>query len=77
MMFALRQTLTLRRIKLGLSQREVAQRAGLDQSTVSLLETGAVRSPGIMTIAKWARSLDCEIDLNITARGADVDNPRD
>lgn len=42
---------------LGMSQSEVAQRAGMAQTTVSSLEAGRTGPPAHKTIIKWARAL--------------------
>lgn len=44
----------------GLSQRELAQRCGLPQSTVGRIEAGLV-VPNILTVAKIADVLQLEI----------------
>jgi len=51
-----------RRLALGLTQRQLADRLDTTQATVSDLETGRYR-PTLRTIDRWARALDCELVL--------------
>lgn len=53
----LRQRFIDRREMLNMSQSEVAQRAGMAQTTVSSLEAGRTGPPAHKTIIKWARAL--------------------
>lgn len=46
----------------GLSQRELAQRCGLPQSTIGRIEAGLV-VPNVTTIAKIAEVLQLEIEI--------------
>ena len=46
----------------GLSQRELAQRCGLPQSTIGRIEAGLV-VPNVTTIAKIADVLQLEIEI--------------
>jgi transcriptional regulator with XRE-family HTH domain len=48
----------------GLSQRTLAERAGLMQATVSHLETGRT-SPTLHTIERYASALGLEIDIRV------------
>ena len=52
----------------GLSQRELAQRCGLPQSTVGRIEAGLV-VPNILTVAKIADVLQLEIAVRPTPSG--------
>jgi transcriptional regulator with XRE-family HTH domain len=55
----LHELIRARRLALGLSQTEVARRAGIQQRQVSLLERGGdVR---LSTLTKLARALDVEL----------------
>ena len=58
----LAQTLKAARIALGLSQRELAKRAGLGQSRLALIEQGRVDLRA-STLAQLARALDFELVL--------------
>ena len=52
---------TIRRAA-GLSQKEVAQGAGIDQSYLSMIESGQRSNPGTRIIASVAQVLDVSID---------------
>lgn len=56
--------LTIReaRQRLGLTQVELADRTGLDQTTVSGYETGDIGRPRRATLRKLARALRCRMD---------------
>lgn len=45
------------REQLGLTQVELAERAGIDQTTVSKLELGTMQNPSWPVVAKLARAL--------------------
>ncbi len=50
------------RKKMGMSQRELAQRCGLPQSTIGRIEAGLV-VPNVLTLAKMADALQLEISV--------------
>ncbi len=50
------------RIARGLSQSDLAKRAGLASSHVSMIESGERRSPSGVTIGKLARALETSAD---------------
>lgn len=52
-----RMTLAEARHRSGLTQDQLAERAGLDQTTISSLETGRKGSPRFDTVVKLARVL--------------------
>lgn len=52
--------LTSQRLKLRLTQREVAKQAGVNQSTVGLIERGITRHPHPELLTKIARALGCQ-----------------
>lgn len=52
----------------GLSQSEVARRAGLKQPAVARLESGAVR-PTLDTIQRVAHALGREVEVNLVRAG--------
>lgn len=56
------------RKSMGISQRELAQRCGLPQSTIGRIEAGLV-TPNIHTIAKIAEVLQLELSLRPKNRG--------
>jgi len=51
-----------RRLELGKSQQQVAIETGLNQSHLSQLETGVVKNPSGMVVAKLARCLEVSTD---------------
>ncbi|MDI6793806.1 MAG: helix-turn-helix transcriptional regulator [bacterium] len=61
---ALRLTTVLaeQRMRLGLSQSELARRVGTPQSQISRVENG-VRTPNLETLWRWAYALGIEIIL--------------
>ena len=54
-----RPTLRLRRLALGLTQRELAARAGISREQLCNLETGATVDPYVSTLAALATALGC------------------
>lgn len=50
----------LRRIKLGISQEELADTSGIARSTMGIIERGE-RSPSIETLAKISNALSIEL----------------
>jgi len=58
------QLISLIRNQLGMSQRALAKRANVPQSTVSKIESGTLK-PNVATLQKILNSVDC--DLLITA----------
>lgn len=54
------ETLRLRRIHAGLNQKDLADKAGLHQSHISLLESGD-RSATPRTLARLADALGCKV----------------
>ncbi|MFK0043305.1 helix-turn-helix domain-containing protein [Streptomyces sp. NPDC090741] len=63
---ALGQAVYDRRSALGLTQRELAQRARLPEAEVERIEGGAV-TPDVALLHVLARALDAKIDLSIDA----------
>jgi len=45
-----------------ITQKELAQSAGIDQSYLSMLESGRRQNPGLRTVARLARALHVPID---------------
>ena len=62
-----RELLRLRK-KQGLSQSEVARRAGLKQPAIARLESGAVK-PTLDTIQRVAHALGREVEVNLVRAG--------
>lgn len=50
-----------RRIRAGLNQGDLAERTGLSQSYISLLERGVKKKPTARTLGIIARELGCEV----------------
>ncbi|MFG2618140.1 helix-turn-helix domain-containing protein [Streptomyces sp. NPDC048507] len=69
--FAVGQALYDRRVELGISQEELARRAGLTGWEVSRLELGA-GLPGLPLLARLARALEAGVDLSIVPGGCAV-----
>jgi len=46
----------------GLSQKELAEAAGIDQSYLSMIESGQRRNPGTKVIVRLAQALQVSID---------------
>ena len=58
-----------RRQELGLSPQQLADLTGTTQSAIARLETGG-RPPRIDTLLKIAEALDCDLVVDLRARGA-------
>ncbi|MDP9849226.1 helix-turn-helix domain-containing protein [Streptosporangium lutulentum] len=58
-----------RRTELGLSQAELAERAGMTQPQVSRLETGGV-TPTLPLLRRLAKALDAELNVTFTPHTA-------
>ena len=56
-----------RRVELGLSQRELAERGGTTQSAIARLERGG-RPPRIDTLLRIANALGCELHVELKPR---------
>lgn len=54
--------LVIARKKKNLSQQELARLSGVPQRTISSIETGFRKNPGIDTLAMLAAALGCSID---------------
>ena len=66
--FALIRQLIDLRIKRGLSQREIAQRAGMQQPSIARLETGQTAS--LRTLRRVADALDADVRVTLVPRRA-------
>ncbi|MEV6867428.1 helix-turn-helix domain-containing protein [Streptosporangium subroseum] len=58
-----------RRVELGLSQAELAERAGMTQPQVSRPETGGI-TPTLTLLRRLARALDAELNVTFTPHAA-------
>ncbi|MER6831688.1 helix-turn-helix domain-containing protein [Streptosporangium sp. NPDC000563] len=58
-----------RRTELGLSQAELAERAGMTQPQVARLETGG-GTPTLALLRRLARALDAELNVTFTPHAA-------
>lgn len=67
---ALAEAIYVRRTELGLTQAELADRAGLTQAKISRIE-GSDAVPTLPLLAKLARALDASLNIAI-----DADDPR-
>ncbi|MFE1595948.1 helix-turn-helix domain-containing protein [Nocardia sp. NPDC058705] len=68
---ALAEAVYLRRTELGLTQTELAARAGLTQAKISRIE-GSDAVPTLALLAKLAQGLDAELNLVIAVDDARV-----
>ena len=50
------------RVAAGLSQGQLAERAGVAQAAISRIERGETREPGVLIMAGIARALDTSIE---------------
>ena len=66
--FALIRQLIDLRIKRGLSQREIAQRAGMQQPSIARLEKGQTAS--LRTLRRVADALDADVRVPLVPRRA-------
>jgi transcriptional regulator with XRE-family HTH domain len=71
---ALGQAVYDRRIALGMSQSELARRAGTTQTVISRLEGGAV-TPTLPLLHRLAGALEGELNLKITATSTHAEFP--
>jgi len=50
------------RIKLGLSQEDFAQKSGVKYTTLTKIETGVIKKPSVVLVAKIAKALGVSIE---------------
>lgn len=57
-------TIVLQRIreKRGMTQSELAKKAGVKQSAISWIENKKTANPGAITLYKMAKTLKCTVD---------------
>lgn len=46
----------------GLSQKRLSEISGVPQQTISAIESGVRKNPGIYTLRQLANALECSID---------------
>jgi transcriptional regulator with XRE-family HTH domain len=64
--FALLDEVLKARAEAGLTQAEVAERAGTTQSAIARLESGAMKhSPSIATLQRYARALGYRVEVRL------------
>ena len=51
-----------RRTKLGLSQEDFAQKSGVKYTTLTKIETGVIKTPSVVLVAKIAKVLGVSIE---------------
>ena len=51
-----------RRTKLGLPQEDFAQKSGVKYTTLTKIETGVIKTPSVVTMAKIAKALGVSIE---------------
>ena len=50
------------RIKSGLSQEDFAQKSGVKYTTLTKIESGVIKTPSVVIMAKIAKTLDVSIE---------------
>ncbi|MBI2426557.1 MAG: helix-turn-helix transcriptional regulator [Candidatus Kerfeldbacteria bacterium] len=51
-----------RRARLGLSQEDFAQKSGVKYTTLTKIESGVIKTPSVVIMAKIAKALDVNIE---------------
>jgi len=51
-----------RRTKSGLSQEDFAQKSGVKYTTLTKIETGVIKTPSVVIMAKIAKALNVNIE---------------
>ena len=51
-----------RRTKLGLSQEDFAQKSGVKYTTLTKIETGVIKKPSVLLMARIAKALGVSIE---------------
>lgn len=69
----IRRTLVEHRKTRGLTQRAVAEAAGMGQAQLASLEKGRIPNPGFSTMCRWARGVGIELGITVAdLRPADL-----
>lgn len=55
------------RLRLGLSQEDVAQRMGTTKSVISRLEGSGMHYPTIATLKKYAQAIGCHLEIRLVS----------
>ena len=66
--YELRKKMILSRKAAGLTQKELEQRSGLDQRTISRMEIDEKISPGVKTLMKYLGAMGYRLDIVKTAQ---------
>jgi len=61
--YELRKKMVLARKSAGITQKELEQRSGLDQRTISRMEVDEKISPSVKTLMKYLHALGYELDI--------------
>ena len=83
---SLAEAISVSREKIGITQREVSRRTGIDNNTIAKIEKGERKKPNILSLKKLGYALDIdinyllelagytqeEIDIANSARGANM-----
>ena len=51
-----------RRLKIGLSQEDFAQKSGVKYTTLTKIESGVINTPSVLIVAKIAKALSVSIE---------------
>ena len=66
--YELRKKMVLARKEAGLTQKELEQRSGLDQRTISRIEVDGKTSPSVKTLMKYLGAMGYHLDIVKTAQ---------
>jgi len=66
--YELRKKMVLARKSTGLTQKELEQRSGLDQRTISRIEVDEKISPSVKTLMKYLGAMGYKLDIVKTAQ---------
>ncbi len=73
--FTLFDELLNARMNAGLTQAEVARRMGTKTPAVARLEAGGgnkKHSPSVSTLRKYAKAVDCDLEIKLVQRSSDL-----
>ncbi|MCL1882559.1 MAG: helix-turn-helix domain-containing protein [Defluviitaleaceae bacterium] len=66
--YELRKKMVLARKEAGLTQKELEQRSGLDQRTISRMEVDEKISPSVKTLMRYLGAMGYQLDIVETAQ---------